>query len=295
MNFKQIECFLIVAEYLSFTEAAKKLFASQSTVSRLIIGLEEALGFDLFVRGNNFVRLTPAGAIMIPAFEQINEIITYQIKLAKYTSLGESGLINIGFLTNMNVNNFCVKYLEDFKNSYPNIIINYLCFPNGNFEEALKNNKIDVMFTHNFDSPNSINFVSNKICVTNMKILYSIRHQQVDKENLSIYDFKNEVFWTNQSSDTENRKALIQQVSDYYKIPLIKTAVANNFDTVLLNIRLGKGVAFVDDLTLSSLPEDYRVLSLESEISEIGINIVWNRKNLNPSIPLFVNMITPME
>lgn len=58
---------------------------------------------------------------------------------------------------------------------------------------------------------------------------------------------------------------------------------------------MGNGVALIDELTLSSLPEDYRTFPLDKEISEIRINLVWNRKNLNPSIPLFVNMILKAE
>ena len=54
MTSKQIECFLSVSESLNFTQSSKKLYSSQSTVSRQISLLEEELGFDLFVRGNKW-------------------------------------------------------------------------------------------------------------------------------------------------------------------------------------------------------------------------------------------------
>ena len=50
MTIFQIQCFLNVAEYLNFTEAANHLFVAQSSLSRNVSNLEEELGMKLFVR-----------------------------------------------------------------------------------------------------------------------------------------------------------------------------------------------------------------------------------------------------
>ena len=50
MTIFQIQCFLNVAEYLNFTEAANHLFVAQSSLSRTISNLEEELGMQLCVR-----------------------------------------------------------------------------------------------------------------------------------------------------------------------------------------------------------------------------------------------------
>ena len=60
----QIQCFMTVAEYLNFTEAASQLFVAQSSLSRNISNLEEELSLQLFLRTKKYVRLTPAGAIL---------------------------------------------------------------------------------------------------------------------------------------------------------------------------------------------------------------------------------------
>lgn len=291
MNSKQVECFLVVSECLNYTEAGKRLFISQSNVSRQIITLEEELGFELFVRGNNFVQLTPAGSIMVPAFRQMIDIFQEQKKLASHVSLGESGELRIGFLTNMNLDKICKLQIEEFKNRYPNIILSYLCFPAGDFEEALRNSHVDVLFTHDFDTPTSSNNLTKKICSTNMFLVFGESHPLAKKENLNIKDFKNDVFWITDSSDTEKRKDLIKNLCNYYGLNDLKTKKVSNFDTVLVNIKLGNGVAFLDELSLSQIPHELRTLELAPEISEVGININWNKKNLNTIIPLFINLI----
>ena len=50
MNTRQIEYFLAVADELSFTRAAEKLYASQTAVTQQIRALEEQMGVQLFSR-----------------------------------------------------------------------------------------------------------------------------------------------------------------------------------------------------------------------------------------------------
>lgn len=60
MTIFQIQCFLNVAEYLNFTEAANHLFVAQSSLSRNVSNLEEELGMKLFVRTKNMSVSLPA-------------------------------------------------------------------------------------------------------------------------------------------------------------------------------------------------------------------------------------------
>ena len=60
---QQIRFFLEAAECLNFTEAAKRLFVAQSTLSKQIALLEDELGLKLFYRSNRTVGLTPAGSL----------------------------------------------------------------------------------------------------------------------------------------------------------------------------------------------------------------------------------------
>lgn len=49
MLFKQIEYFVAVIKYKSFTEAAEQCFVSQSAISQQIKSLEKELGVDLIL------------------------------------------------------------------------------------------------------------------------------------------------------------------------------------------------------------------------------------------------------
>mgnify|MGYP000013695669 CR=1 FL=1 len=61
MKIEGIEFFMTLAETLNYSDAADRLFITQSAVSRTIQQIERAMGVKLFLRTHRSVRLTPAG------------------------------------------------------------------------------------------------------------------------------------------------------------------------------------------------------------------------------------------
>jgi DNA-binding transcriptional LysR family regulator len=65
MDFKQIEAFINVAKYKSFSKAAEAIYLSQPTISAHIASLEQELNISLFDRHGKEIRLTRAGALFL--------------------------------------------------------------------------------------------------------------------------------------------------------------------------------------------------------------------------------------
>lgn len=66
MDIRCLEVFVAVAEELSFSSGADRLYISQSAASKYIRHLEAELGVCLFDRSRRQIRLTPAGEQMLP-------------------------------------------------------------------------------------------------------------------------------------------------------------------------------------------------------------------------------------
>ena len=64
MDFKQLEAFVYVIKYQSYTRAAKELFLTQPTVSAHIASLEKELGVNLVVRSTRSVTASHWGEIL---------------------------------------------------------------------------------------------------------------------------------------------------------------------------------------------------------------------------------------
>lgn len=64
LNLKELQIFLTAADCSSFSEAARQLHLSQSSVSQMISALEHQLGTHLFERSGRSVRLTAEGQVL---------------------------------------------------------------------------------------------------------------------------------------------------------------------------------------------------------------------------------------
>ncbi len=122
MEFHQLEYFLALEKYLSFSEAAESICISQPTLSYQIKKLEKELGTELFIRSTRNVQLTPAGAEFLKYAKRILlDIQTSKSVMLDHTNLTK-GSIRIGALrliTNLGI----TSIIADFIKKYPGIKI----------------------------------------------------------------------------------------------------------------------------------------------------------------------------
>lgn len=98
-SLRELECFIAVAEELSFTRAAVKLRLAQPPLSRHVRALEEKLGAPLFERAARRVTLTAAGAL----FYAETRLLLPQLRRAGETTrrfaAGQTRLLRLGFVS----------------------------------------------------------------------------------------------------------------------------------------------------------------------------------------------------
>jgi DNA-binding transcriptional LysR family regulator len=73
MDWRKIRTFYNVSGFKSFSEAARVLDKSQSTLSRDILTLEKDLGFKLFLRNTDGIKLTSKGANLLNIAKEFDQ------------------------------------------------------------------------------------------------------------------------------------------------------------------------------------------------------------------------------
>lgn len=96
MEFKQLQSFVEVVKYQSFTKAAEKLFVSQPTISAHISQLEEELDKRLILRTTKSIELTPKGQ---EVYDYAVRILSMRDRLYESCNPKSQKIIHIGAST----------------------------------------------------------------------------------------------------------------------------------------------------------------------------------------------------
>src|SRR4051794_8617898 len=121
METRLLEYFVAVASELSVTEAARRLYAAQSTVSAGLRSLEAELGVQLLRRTTQTVQLTTAGEELLANTQQIIDAVERLRVLASETASGQRGRLTLGTFTGQDLVHDLPAALRVFRTTYPHV------------------------------------------------------------------------------------------------------------------------------------------------------------------------------
>lgn len=115
-----LRMFCLLADKLSFTEAADALNISQPTLSRKISQLEQSVKLRLFHRGGSQIHLTPQGGVFLETCQRILQDLDNTVDGLHDTSDSIRGDISIGLLHPM-ARWLSQGFFREFSQRHPNI------------------------------------------------------------------------------------------------------------------------------------------------------------------------------
>ncbi|MER7246797.1 LysR family transcriptional regulator [Kribbella sp. NPDC000426] len=145
MDSRQLEYFVAVAEELSFTRAAQRLFTVQSTVSAAVRALETDLKTTLFDRSTRRVALSAAGQALLPEAKAALEALDRARAAVEEASTGLRGNVRIGTLARLNLVNLA-ELLGAFHRKYPLVEVQVATSPTGStgLADDVRHGRLDV-------------------------------------------------------------------------------------------------------------------------------------------------------
>ena len=110
MTLQQLKYALTIADCNSINEASKQLFISQPSLSETIRELETELGFDIFLRSNRGIVITPEGEEFLGYARRVTE----QFGLLKSKYIDKKTQIHVSyqedFLLTIYINKNTINY-----------------------------------------------------------------------------------------------------------------------------------------------------------------------------------------
>ena len=145
MNIKQLETFYWIERLGSFSAAADKVFATQSTVSMRIHELEESLGVKLFDRTQRTAKLTSKGKELVPYVRQLIEL-TSEMQEVLMPKAALSGLIRVGVIEVVALT-WLPEFIKHLRAKFPLIRLELSVGLANELNQKMANGDLDLIFT----------------------------------------------------------------------------------------------------------------------------------------------------
>lgn len=250
INLELYKVFYYVATTLSFSEASRQLFISQSAVSQSIKTLEKKLGHTLFIRSTKKVLLTPEGELLLehvkPALLMLDEgeaLLSGNNMLKGQLRIGASDTICRYFL---------IEYFRRFHQSYPDVRIKVTNSTSIGCVELLEKGQVNLIVCN---SPNSR--LGNHMKVKVLKDFHDVfvgdpdcfafKHLPRSLKELLEYPI---LMLSSKSTTSE----YLYHTFAVHDLKLLPEVELNSNDLLMDLARIGLGIACVPDYMLD--PED---------------------------------------
>ncbi len=286
INYELYKVFYYVASTLSFSEASKKLFISQSAVSQSIKSLEKKLGQTLFIRSTKKVSLTPEGEILLRHVEPaLHMIHRGESQLLDANSNG--GQIRIGASDTI-CRYFLVPYLKQLHEEFPQAHIKVTNATSIGCVELLESGQVDLIVV-NLPNP----YLRN---ISNVQEIHTFR----------------DVFVANDSfKELKGRKLTLKELSDYPILMLNKNSTTSEFlhsifqkeqldlipeielssnDLLIDLAAIGLGIAFVPDYCIPKDSKELFIVETTTEVPTRQLAVAYNNQiPISKSAQAFLN------
>lgn len=151
MELRQLKYFVKTAETLNFSEAARSLYVTQSTLSQQVKTLEEELGTILFQRDSHTVSLTESGSRLLPLARQTIIDATSCKEQIKDLQQMLTGELNIGVTYSFSP--ILTEAIKNFMKEYPGVKLNVRYKTMEELMEMLRKREVDFVLAFKPNRP----------------------------------------------------------------------------------------------------------------------------------------------
>ena len=277
INDIMINSFLTLAKTQNFTKAANILFLSQQAVSKHISKLEQDLDCQLFTRDRGNIHLTDEGEIFLEVFSSYHENLDAAKRRVKSMHTKDAPRIIIGCLDMLDVNTILGPFLTQFKQTHPNVEIEFHSTPDWELPLLFREGKIDIALTFDKEIDPSMSADTIEL-MESAEVLFVSKHHPLATETATYMDFINEpVFFSLPPSG--NVSHLLHRL-DILGYPYDNLICTDNMLSSCTSIDMMQGVSFAIDCSRMLIQGNYATYPTSNSVQILLCKEDSNKKKI---------------
>ena len=287
INLNLYKIFYEVALSESISDASKKMFITQSAVSKAIKKLEEDLNTNLFYRNSIGVKLTQKGEeLLFYVEEAFNNLVTAKRTMIESKTLNK-GKISIGVPSQIG-SFYILEDITNFHKKYPNIEITIISKTTSLLLKLLERHEIDFIIDTSPINSNIDNVIIKPLIdVENCFVVNSNTSICTDKiksiKELSNYPLVLPIKGTN------NRKQL-DNIFEKNNVELKNVINIHTSEMIVGSVKKDLGIGYIIyDVVKDNIKNgEFKLVNVEEKLPKITINLVYIKKYLTIAPKYFI-------
>ncbi len=282
MTTERLYEFLILAQTLSYSKAAKKLFVTEATLSRHVAEMEKSFGITLLDRNTHKVHLTEAGKLLMHGAKEIlQQYDTSNSRLQK-TDVKASGTISIACSPTALSQTF-LSFIRFFSEKYQQIDLQVQVTNS----ETIPVGAVDFAFSP-FDYPALSGNISSQVIFTDPAFLAVPNgHKLMYEGQIELSALYEETLIVPYGEELLCSFATNRQLAQRYTGNKLKTIKTTNVETALLLVKLGKGVSIIPQYLAENATMDPKIIGITTPGCKFEIFEYWDKTRNNQTAKLF--------
>ena len=291
MEFKQLEAFVAVVDYGSFSEAARRLYLTQPTISTHIRSLEEELHSRLILRTTKKTTVTTRGYQLYDSAVRMLEI---RNNLLENFTGSQKHMIDIAAST-ITYTYLLPELLAGIGNSHPDIYIHSLKTDSEEAIHRVLDGTVDLALVGQNTGDDSCIFTP--FCQDTLVVAAPVteRYLKLKEKSAEFQEFLHDpIIIREKGSGTKKEMDLFLEKIGVTPSELNVIARMNDLESIKKSIVNGLGISILSARSVTDLEKTKQILlfPLEESVHERSFYIVYSKNRiLKPHVRQFMHYV----
>ena len=255
---KQLKTFIAVAEYKKMSEAAKRLYISQPTVSQIISDLENEYRTRLFERFPRELKITPAGMLLLDSAREIvasHEHLEQSMKHANsLRPLRIGATLTIG-------NTMMGALVEELNRLHSDIDVTVFVDNTKIIEHRMINNELDIALVEGIIVRQEI--MTEPVIEDSLCVICGNKHPFASRDSISIEDLRHQDFIMREKGS--GTRAIFENIMLTHHIPFVTRWECSSRCGIVDAVRHNLGLGILSRRCITEYVEKGEIRSLPLE------------------------------
>jgi DNA-binding transcriptional LysR family regulator len=294
MDLRHLRYFIITAEELNFTRAARRIGIAQPPLTFQIKALEAHLGVRLFDRLPGNVRLTGPGEVFLEEARAVLDRVAKATLRCQSSAKGIIGRIGVGFTESASFCSEVTSAVRRYRDLYPEVDMTLEENRSMQLMHSLRQGRIDVAFVRlpiGMDEKVEFKLISTEPMIVALPKM----HRLANRKSLRLQDLEDELFVLYPRATRFGLSDMIVTACEALGFSPKVVQHAPQISSTINLVASSLGVTIVPSCMRSSRSDEVRYVPLRDSTLTASLGVAYQSSRMTPAVQNLIALAIDSE